>query len=299
MTNLAFRDVTFTPVTINHIIYITSAQLAEALGYVRPEAVTKIYNRNKDEFSADMSRLPNLGNTANLKAERRVFSLRGAHLIAMFSRTPIAKEFRKWVLDILDKESCQQSAPTNPEADFTNSEALTAAREAALKYFTDYRAAIQNGGDLPTFDVPVDILVGLLAGSLWRHRFLLSFDNGRMDIRHIPDDASIIRVNNIPDLIKDPYYQFTQDELMSIINAAAMRLSKASAPAPVIPPAEPKSPRKQWKNIRLVERMLKSMRIKQEYMYGTTVVSPREVERLHRIGVIGDRQIVRLRKEMV
>lgn len=33
-----------------------------------------------------------------------VFSLRGAHLIAMFARTPIAKEFRKWVLDVLDKE---------------------------------------------------------------------------------------------------------------------------------------------------------------------------------------------------
>ena len=27
-----------------------------------------------------------------------------AHLIAMFARTPVAKEFRKWVLDILDKE---------------------------------------------------------------------------------------------------------------------------------------------------------------------------------------------------
>lgn len=34
----------------------------------------------------------------------RIFSLRGAHLIAMFARTQIAKEFRKWVLDILDKE---------------------------------------------------------------------------------------------------------------------------------------------------------------------------------------------------
>ena len=34
----------------------------------------------------------------------RVFSLRGAHLLAMFARTPVAKEFRKWVLDILDRE---------------------------------------------------------------------------------------------------------------------------------------------------------------------------------------------------
>lgn len=34
----------------------------------------------------------------------RVFSLRGAHLIGMFARTPKAKEFRRWVLDVLDRE---------------------------------------------------------------------------------------------------------------------------------------------------------------------------------------------------
>ena len=28
----------------------------------------------------------------------RVFSLRGCHLLAMFSKTPVAKEFRRWVL---------------------------------------------------------------------------------------------------------------------------------------------------------------------------------------------------------
>jgi prophage antirepressor-like protein len=32
----------------------------------------------------------------------RIFSLRGAHLLAMFARTKVAKEFRRWVLDILD-----------------------------------------------------------------------------------------------------------------------------------------------------------------------------------------------------
>lgn len=36
--------------------------------------------------------------------ETRVFSLRGAHMVAMFARTPVAKEFRHWVLDILDRE---------------------------------------------------------------------------------------------------------------------------------------------------------------------------------------------------
>lgn len=42
--------------------------------------------------------------SGNYRKKVRVFSLRGAHLIAMFARTPVAKEFRRWVLDILDRE---------------------------------------------------------------------------------------------------------------------------------------------------------------------------------------------------
>jgi len=43
-------------------------------------------------------------NGSSRRMKVRVFSLRGAHLIAMFARTPVAKEFRRWVLDILDRE---------------------------------------------------------------------------------------------------------------------------------------------------------------------------------------------------
>lgn len=39
----------------------------------------------------------------------RIFSLRGAHLLAMFARTKVAKEFRHWVLDVLEGEA---EAPT-------------------------------------------------------------------------------------------------------------------------------------------------------------------------------------------
>lgn len=42
--------------------------------------------------------------SGNYRKKVRVFSLRGAHLIAMFARTDVAKEFRRWVLDILDRE---------------------------------------------------------------------------------------------------------------------------------------------------------------------------------------------------
>ena len=35
--------------------------------------------------------------------ETRIFSLRGCHLLAMFARTPVAKAFRRWVLDVIEQ----------------------------------------------------------------------------------------------------------------------------------------------------------------------------------------------------
>ncbi|MCH7389609.1 Bro-N domain-containing protein [Acinetobacter dispersus] len=103
MHSLTFNTVTLHPIQQNDDqVWITSTELAQALGYKQENAVSKIYNRRSDEFHMNMAQvienpqLPSLG--------MRVFSLRGCHLIAMFARTPVAKEFRKWVLDILDRE---------------------------------------------------------------------------------------------------------------------------------------------------------------------------------------------------
>jgi len=101
---LAFRDVTFDVKKINNQIYFTSEQLAQALGYSDDRSVTKIYNRNSEEFTEAMSVVVNLTTTGNLKADTRIFNLRGCHLIAMFAKTHVAKSFRKWVLDLLDQE---------------------------------------------------------------------------------------------------------------------------------------------------------------------------------------------------
>ena len=86
---LAFRDVTFDVRTIRNTTYITSAQLAAALGYATENAVTKIYHRNADEFTVEMTVTQN-GSGGQLPT--RLFSLRGAHLVAMFARTPVAKD---------------------------------------------------------------------------------------------------------------------------------------------------------------------------------------------------------------
>lgn len=109
MNSLSFNAIQFHPVQQNDDqIWITSSELAQALGYADARSVTKVFNRYKDEFSGRMSLVVNLTTkgfgSGNSEKEVRIFSLRGAHLIAMFARTPVAKEFRKWVLDILDKE---------------------------------------------------------------------------------------------------------------------------------------------------------------------------------------------------
>lgn len=104
MSNLIFRSVQFYPIqNSDDQIWITSSELARALGYAREDSVSRIYDRNSDEFTPDMTQVIDNPHTVNLTV--RIFSLRGCHLITFFARTQVAKEFRKWVLDILEKES--------------------------------------------------------------------------------------------------------------------------------------------------------------------------------------------------
>ncbi|MDD2989820.1 MAG: BRO family protein [Zoogloea sp.] len=111
---LAFRDTTFNPVSRNGQIWLTAAELAGALGYARTDLVTRVYERNAEEFSDSMTVTVKLTVTGSpCPTAVRIFSLRGAHLLAMFARTPVAAEFRRWVLDILDREvGAPVQAPT-------------------------------------------------------------------------------------------------------------------------------------------------------------------------------------------
>lgn len=104
---LSFNEVNFTPVEQNGQVWLTASELAKALGYAKSDAVGQVYERNKDEFTPSMTmtlKMSVVRKTGKVELENRIFSLRGAHLIAMFSKTAIAKQFRKWVLDVLDRE---------------------------------------------------------------------------------------------------------------------------------------------------------------------------------------------------
>lgn len=111
MNALTFNGTTLTTINQDDQVWLTSSDLAKALGYADSKSINRIFNRNKDEFSPRMTQVINEGvkltassKTKGLMAKVRIFSLRGCHLLAMFARTDIAKAFRVWVLDILERE---------------------------------------------------------------------------------------------------------------------------------------------------------------------------------------------------
>lgn len=102
-TDLNFHGLCLQPVQNLDGIWLTANQIGCALEYADEKAVQRIYSRHSDEFTDQMSRVVKV-TTPYGEQMTRVFSLRGAHLVAMFARTAIAKEFRRWVLNILDSE---------------------------------------------------------------------------------------------------------------------------------------------------------------------------------------------------
>ena len=114
MTTLTFQNTTLSVINQHNQTFITANDLGLALEYAVPmQAILKIYDRNADEFTAEMTALIEMPTAGGIQ-KVRIFSLRGAHLIAMFARTKVAKDFRKWVLDILDREVSQKTKAIQP-----------------------------------------------------------------------------------------------------------------------------------------------------------------------------------------
>ncbi|MBE3662194.1 hypothetical protein BOO91_14770 [Vibrio navarrensis] len=161
---LTFQNTRFDVVEKQNQIWLTAPEVANALGYAREDSVSRIYDRNKDEFSSAMTETVNLTVSGNLQKTVRIFSLRGCHLVAMFARTAVAKEFRKWVLDILDKEA--ESAQTQP---------LTPT--------------------LPEPQLPIPSMTRIM---------LVIENGQTVEAKHIPNDAFVVSKSRIANLIAEP-----------------------------------------------------------------------------------------------
>lgn len=157
MSILTFNGISFKPINKANQIWLTSAELAKALGYAETDSVTKLYNRHIDEFKPSMTQVIDISETVNLTVPKnqqnlvkkmRIFNLRGCHLIAMFAKTKIAKEFRQWVLDILDKEVGQptiQKTTVDERIPLKNAVNLLVAK-GSLNYSECYKLVHQYMG---------------------------------------------------------------------------------------------------------------------------------------------------------
>ena len=147
-TSLCFNDFTFSPVTRDNQPWFKSSEIATALGYAREDTLSRLYDRNADEFTSEMTQVVEISvdRQFGVEGRARIFSLRGCHLLAMFARTPVAKAFRKWCLDVIEQygDRVPVSAPVT-----LNDELISAAERAELKLIVDaklstYPAAVQG-----------------------------------------------------------------------------------------------------------------------------------------------------------
>lgn len=100
MNNLTFNNQKIELINVNNQPYMTQTQIGLALKYANISKVSNLFNAHKDEFTPEMSMLIKQGRT-----QVRVFNLRGCHLLAMFSKTEVAKDFRRWVLDLIESHN--------------------------------------------------------------------------------------------------------------------------------------------------------------------------------------------------
>lgn len=100
---LTFQNNILTTKIFDGEIFVKSTDIAKALGYSDTSRVSQLYRQYQDEFEPSMIRTVESTALTKVKYKTLYFNRRGAWLIGMFARTSIAKDFRKWILDVLEE----------------------------------------------------------------------------------------------------------------------------------------------------------------------------------------------------
>lgn len=102
MNALTFHDTTMTIIDRGGAPWIPGPEIGRALGYEQPgDAISRIFTRNHREFSG-LATTVKLTGVDGTPRNTRVFTPRGALLLAMHAQTDRAVAFRAWVLDVLE-----------------------------------------------------------------------------------------------------------------------------------------------------------------------------------------------------
>lgn len=117
MTDLIrFDDVDLAVIARDGQQWFTTGDIARALGFADARKVANLYARNASEFTDSMTCVLKLRTQVvetgdDQSRDVRVFTLRGAHLVAMLARTPRARAFRAWALDLIEAELARLRDP--------------------------------------------------------------------------------------------------------------------------------------------------------------------------------------------
>ena len=209
---LSFKNTHFQITDINGQPWLRGLQIASALGYKNPTSdITNLYDRNADEFTDSMTRVIEL-TTAGGKQQVRVFSLRGAHLLGMLARTKEAKEFRHWVLDVLERESNrpreQLTVPAIPDPFRIKEED---ARHEMQKIFFTIESALHDNGVMHP-----DTFRDYSHGKTGKRVIGLNFWKMSLVIRRIIEDIPKMVIDRSPEvrrLIDEARYDLNCDAL--------------------------------------------------------------------------------------
>ncbi|KZC99710.1 MULTISPECIES: BRO family protein [unclassified Thalassospira] len=140
---LTFQDTELSIIDRDGVPWLIGAEVARALGYASAEEIGKLYRRHKDEFTEAMSLTVKLTGRGHIApTNHRIYSPRGAQLIAMLAKTDRAKDFRRWVLDVLEKQSAVP--PAGPSADAETRAAVRVSEDFRRNVVSDVVTLIMN-----------------------------------------------------------------------------------------------------------------------------------------------------------
>lgn len=86
--------------------WFTAIDIGRALGYSDPgSSVNRLYERNSEEFQSFETRSVKLAEQGDTQSrEYRMFTKSGAKLLAIFAKTERAAAFRRWLIELSERE---------------------------------------------------------------------------------------------------------------------------------------------------------------------------------------------------
>lgn len=114
---LVFQETEFDVTDLRGQPWLRAPQIEAALGYEKRGSINTVYDRNAEEFDDSMTQIVELPTAGGIQPVR-IFSPRGCYLLGMFARTDKAREFRRWVLDVLEGHAAPKVGATMSHSQF-------------------------------------------------------------------------------------------------------------------------------------------------------------------------------------